>query len=258
MPEPLTGSRAGVGKPRQPARVGGWWTLKSGVPDFLQPAPPVPESMWPARLAIVVIAGLTLALGDHLTLGPPWLFPALEILLLLPLAAWRGQERRRLLRVGHHAMQWSQGLRGLILGLLLVLQLSTLISLVLLILGLLSGRNENGVNLLTGALVIWVTNVLVFSLWYWEVDQGGPLRRTGPGRPLDFLFPQHGNPDLTAPGWRPEYLDYLFLAFTNAAAFSPTDTLPLTRRGKALMTVQAAISMLTVVVVASRAVNILK
>ena len=232
--------------------------LNSSVPEDTRPVPPQPESMWPARLTILSIAGLTLLLGDHLTLGPHWVFPLLEVLLLVPLAALRGRERHRLIHVGHQDMEWSQGLQWLTLGMLLLLQLSNLISLMLLITGLVNGHNENGVNLITGALIVWVTNVLVFSLWYWEVDQGGPLRRTQAGRRLDFMFPQQENPKLAERNWRPEYVDYLFIAFTNAAAFSPTDTLPLTRRAKALMTVQAATSMLTVVVVASRAVNILK
>lgn len=243
-------------------------TLPSRVPEDTgpapvgpapgEPAPVIPESLWPARLAIVGIIGLTLALGDHLTLGPRWFFPLLEFLLLVPLALLRHQERLRLIEVGHQHMEWSQGLRRLTLGMLVVLQLSNLVSLVRLIAGLTTGQNENGVNLLTGALIIWATNVLVFSLWYWELDQGGPLRRGQRGRTLDFLFPQQQNPELAGRHWQPEYLDYLFVAFTNAAAFSPTDTMPLTRRVKALMTLQAATSMLTVVVVASRAVNLLK
>lgn len=113
-------------------------------------------------------------------------------------------------------------------------------------------------TLLAGALNIWATNVLVFSLWYWEMDQGGPLRRGQEGQFPDFQFPQSLPNPLAPANWRPEYLDYLFIAFTNAAAFSPTDAMPLTRRAKALMTFQAATSMLTVVLVASRAVNILK
>ena len=102
------------------------------------------------------------------------------------------------------------------------------------------------------------TCALPISLWYWELDQGGPLGRGDPGAPLDFLFPQRTAPGLAPLDWRPEYLNYLFVAFTNSSAFSPTDTLPLTRRAKGLMTVQAPTSMLTVVLVASRAVNILK
>lgn len=147
--------------------------------------------------------------------------------------------------------------RWLALVLIGLLQFTNLASLMLLIQSLLSGQGTSGVNLLAGALNIWVTNVLVFSLWYWELDQGGPLFRSRVGQPLDFLFPQT-NAALLAPAWRPEYLDYLFVAFTNAAAFSPTDTMPLTRRAKLLLTIQAAISMLTMVLVASRAVNILK
>ncbi|GMA15122.1 DUF1345 domain-containing protein (plasmid) [Deinococcus metallilatus] len=223
------------------------------LPD--SPAPP--ESLWPARLVIVAVIGLNLALSEQLTFGPTWLLPSLELLLLLPLSFLRGRERWRVHRLGQPPVALFRLTRWLALGLIGLLHFTNLASLVLLILSLLSGQGTSGVNLLAGALNIWVTNVLVFSLWYWELDQGGPLFRRRCGQPLDFLFPQTNAPAL-APAWRPEYLDYLFVAFTNAAAFSPTDTMPLTRRIKLLMTIQSATSMLTVVLVASRAVNILK
>ncbi|MEW6420774.1 MAG: hypothetical protein AB1511_03460 [Deinococcota bacterium] len=218
---------------------------------------PRPESLWPARLAIIAVIGLNVALSDELTFGPTWLLPGLELLLLLPISLLRSREHARAHRLGLSAADLPRLTRRLALVLIGLLHFSNLASLVLLIQSLLSGQGASGSTLLAGALNIWSTNVLVFSLWYWELDQGGPLFRHRCGQPLDFLFPQTNAPAL-APHWRPEYLDYLFVAFTNAAAFSPTDTLPLTRRIKGLMTVQAATSMLTVVLVASRAVNILK
>lgn len=217
-----------------------------------------PESLWPARLAILSVIGLNFALSEHLSLGPSWLLPTLEALTLIPLVIVRGQERRRLIHLGQTEMAWTQGSRTLAVLMIGLLHLTNLASLVLLVLSLMRGSNASGVTLLAGALNIWATNVLVFSLWYWELDQGGPLRRGEPGQTLDFAFPQTTTPNLAPANWRPEFLDYLFVAFTNAAAFSPTDTMPLTRRAKALMTFQAATSMLTVVLVASRAVNILK
>jgi uncharacterized membrane protein len=100
--------------------------------------------------------------------------------------------------------------------------------------------------------------VIVFALWYWELDRGGPQRRRQPDHPApDFLFPQQSGPDVGPPGWSPSFIDYLFVAFTNATAFSPTDTLPLTRRVKVLMMVEAFTSLLMVAVLAARAVNIL-
>lgn len=226
----------------------------------VSPAPvqAAPESLWPARLAILAIIGLNLLLSEYLTLGPRWLLPALELGLLMPLSVVGSQERRRLLRAGHQQMDWSQGRRGLTVSLIALLHLTNLSSLTLLIVSLLRGSSASGATLLAETLNIWMTNVFVFSLWSWEMDQGGPLRRGQDGKPADFLFPQAANPAHAAPGWRPESLDYLFVAFTNAAAFSPTDTMPLSWRAKALMLVQPSTSILTVVLVASRAVSVLK
>ncbi len=214
----------------------------------------MPESLWPTRLAVVAVIGLNLPLSEQLTFGPTWLLPALETL-LLPLSLLRGRARHRLVHLGRRAVDMDS---ARLVRTLAVLHLGNLASLTLLVLGLLGGGGPGATALLAGALSIWVTNVLVFSLWYWELDQGGPLGRGDPGAPLDFLFPQRTAPGLAPLDWRPEYLNYLFVAFTNSSAFSPTDTLPLTRRAKGLMTVQAPTSMLTVVLVASRAVNILK
>lgn len=217
-----------------------------------------PESLWPARIVILAVIALNLTLSEHLTLGPSWLLPTLEGLMLIPLVIVRGNERRRLIRVGHQEMDWTQGSQALATFMVALMHATNLASLGLLVWDLMKGSSASGVTLLAGALNIWVTNVLVFSLWYWEMDLGGPLRRGQEGQFPDFQFPQSLPTPLSPANWRPEYLDYLFVAFTNAAAFSPTDTLPLTRRAKALMTFQAATSMLTVVLVASRAVNILK
>ena len=114
------------------------------------------------------------------------------------------------------------------------------------------------VSLLTSSFTIWITNVLTFSLLYWQIDAGGPARlaRSMAGRP-DWLFPQASAPELAAPDWRPLYVDYLSLAFNTAAAFSPTDVLPLTRRAKGLMMIESAIALLTLVLVAARAVNVI-
>jgi uncharacterized membrane protein len=106
---------------------------------------------------------------------------------------------------------------------------------------------------------MWVVNVLLFGLWYWQLDGGGPIaRRTCEPADRDFLFPQHTDPALLEHGWRPMFLDYLYVSFTNAAAFSPTDTLPLSRWAKMLMLVQSAISLTLAVMVVARAVNILR
>jgi uncharacterized membrane protein len=104
---------------------------------------------------------------------------------------------------------------------------------------------------------IWVTNIVVFSIWYWELDRGGPgARAQGERDRADFLFPQMTIDDM-AHDWEPEYLDYLYVAFTNATAFSPTDTLPLSRWSKMAMMLQSAVSLAVGALIVARAVNIL-
>ena len=107
---------------------------------------------------------------------------------------------------------------------------------------------------------MWATNVIVFALWYWELDGGGPVRRAegeAPEKNRDFAFIQMTDPEVRARGWHPHFVDYLYVAFTNASAFSPTDTMPLTRRAKLLMALQSGLSIVTLLLVAARAVNIL-
>jgi hypothetical protein len=122
----------------------------------------------------------------------------------------------------------------------------------------LSGKAETGHTLLLDAVNIWVTNVIVFALWFWGLDGGGPAARHAAGKPaFEFLFPQATiDREGTAP-FAPGFVDYLFLSFTNATAFSPTDTMPLSQRAKLLMMAEAMISLLTIAFVAARAVNIL-
>ena len=121
-----------------------------------------------------------------------------------------------------------------------------------------STQNLGGGELLLTAFVIWITNVIVFGIWYWEIDLGGPVARCMSEREHpDFQFPQDENPGLKRPGWRPKLWDYLYVSLTNSIAFSPTDAMPLTRHAKALMGLESAISVVTVLLVAARAVNVL-
>ena len=144
----------------------------------------------------------------------------------------------------------------ILLGILSVANAFILLSLVA---SLVNGGVHSGGQLLFEAVVVWGTNVIAFGLWFWGVDQGGPVRRHEPDPPPhDFQFPQLENPQLAPPGWYPKLFDYLYISFTNAIAFSPTDAMPLTRRAKALMLVESAISAVTVLLVAARAVNIFK
>jgi len=112
--------------------------------------------------------------------------------------------------------------------------------------------------LLLDALNVWATNVIVFALWYWQLDSGGPQARRAATGPPDFLFPQIATPEFAPPNWQPQFLDYLYLSFTNSTAFSPTDTMPLSRWAKMLMLVQSAVSLTLGLMVVARAVNILR
>lgn len=210
------------------------------------------EPYWPAACAVLVAMGLHLILPEPLTLGPAWLVPALEALVLVPLAVavpHRHPDERRWARPA------ALSLNGLV-------SLANAMALQRLVVRLLAapgtGDGTTGRELLLSALVIWFTNVLIFALWYWELDGGGPGARRGEARPLpEFLFPQLDNPSIAPPGWTPRFVDYLYVSVTNVTAFSPTDTMPLTHTAKVLMALQALVSMLIVGLVVARAVNVL-
>jgi hypothetical protein len=124
---------------------------------------------------------------------------------------------------------------------------------------LVSGHETSGSHLLLKGAAVWLTNVILFGLWFWLFDRGGPASRVGPVPPLpDFEFPQMENPDLAAPNWRPHFVDYMYVSFTNSIAFSPTDAMPLNRWAKLLMLLEASLSALVILLVAARAVNIFK
>ena len=220
-------------------------------------APAHGEPRWPASLAVLAALALYITLPDRFQLpfGPHslwpierWLTPILEMALLLPLSL-RAPRRYR------NEPKWA---RIAAVALIAVVNLSNVISLGLLVDSLLHGSKASGSQLFFAAIDIWLTNVLVFALWYWELDRGGPDERSSPQhREPDFLFPQMSTPGCAPQGWRPHFIDYLYVSFTNATAFSPTDTMPLTRWAKLLMLVQSLASLLTIAMVAARAVKIL-
>jgi len=149
--------------------------------------------------------------------------------------------------------------RWLALSLIAIVSAANSASIILLVHLLVNGAHANAPTLLRAAVHMWVVNVLLFGLWYWELDGGGPMSRPScTPDAWDFLFPQQTEPRLSETGWRPLFLDYLYVSFTNAAAFSPTDTMPLSRWAKMLMLAQSAISLSLAVMVVARAVNILK
>jgi uncharacterized membrane protein len=154
----------------------------------------------------------------------------------------------------------SRAIRLLGLTFAALLSLANTWSVAQLITGLVNGTEGKtaGPLLVTGG-AIWLTNIIVFALWYWEFDRGGPVSRANGDRMYpDFMFAQMTSPQLAPPDWEPAFSDYLYLSFTNAAAFSPTDVLPLSRWAKMGMTAQAIVSVVTVALVVARAVNILK
>ena len=214
---------------------------------------------WLACGAIVVVAILQFFLINDLSLGPRWLAPAAEIALLIPLAALfrvRQKHVKRAVAAGKIIDQQWRIIRYLALGLITVMMVMNFIALAELLRALLAGRVENGTTLLIDAVIIWMINIIVFALWFWGLDGGGPAVRHAQQKPtFEFLFPQALVKDAAL--FLPGFVDYLFLSFTNATAFSPTDTMPLSQRAKLLMMAEAMISLLTIAFVAARAVNIL-
>ena len=199
---------------------------------------------WAAVIGALAIGVLYLALPGHLTFGPSWIPLALEILLFIPLIfSWA---TRRPLK--------QRTIRLLALLLLGVVTTGLAISITLLVITLPTNRQAS--TLLSSAALLWCSNILVFALWYWEIDCGGPHQRFhSDHQAVDLMFPQQIDGNKT--GWAPQFVDYLFVAFTGATALSPTDTYPLTRKAKALMMIEAMLSIIIIILLAARAVNIL-
>ena len=204
------------------------------------------DPFWPAQAAIAVAIGLSFTLSDRLTLGPRVVLPAVEAALLLVLV-WV---------VPRRATRHDRRRRAFALAVIGLVSLTTIVSLARLIHYLVAGGQVGGERLIESGAVLWLTNVLLFAVWYWEFDGGGPVTRMlHPGYP-DFLFPQMDSSHAPA-NWRPGFVDYLYTSLTNSMAFSPTDTLPLTGSAKVLMGVQSLTALMTIGLVVARAVNIL-
>lgn len=208
------------------------------------------EPRWPALIALLAVGGLHLSLPSELTVGPDWLLLAVVAVLSVPAV------------VTHRIRQFAA---NQILGYALssVVTLGLIGSLALLVHAL-PQHKQAPIELLRSAASLWITNILVFASWYWRLDGGGPHKRMLREVHSDgaFLFPQmtlqHGLKSKTeAGGWRPNFIDYLFIAFNTSTALSPTDTAVLSRWAKGLMMVQSLISLTTIVLLAARAVNIL-
>ncbi len=219
--------------------------------SLAKPPRPIGEPRWPPLVALLLFLGLNIGLriwlpGDRV-FAVPWLMPLLEVLLIVVLlAADPGsvvKRRRRLHRIS--------------LALVSLLVVGALWATTLLIYDLITGAkvSEDPGTLLAAGALAWLGNNLAFALFYWLMDSGGPIARAEHPAPVDFAFTQHMSPELAPAGWRPVFLDYLHLGFTNATAFSPTDVMPLTHRAKYAMLVQATIALALFALIVARAVN---
>jgi hypothetical protein len=209
----------------------------------------VGESRWPMAGAVLAAMVLTILLPDEMRLGPQWVLPLIEgALLVAVIAGDPGKINRR-----------SRWLRVLSIVLVSVLVLGALWATVQLIDDLIHGGavTNSASELLEAGTIVWVSNNIAFALLYWELDGGGAAARAHrlPSH-YGFAFPQQLNPRIASPDWRPRFIDYLYLGFTNATAFSPTDAMPLAPWAKIAMAVQALVSLGILGLVIARAVNV--
>ncbi len=212
------------------------------------------STFWPAAAALTA-AGLYATMPLRFVSGSAgyvsvvrWVVPIFTVALVIPLV----------LTSPHHRVAQSLGRRRVAIAVIAVITAANAISILLLVHLIVTGHKVQAHELIRAAIHIWSVNVIVFALWFWQFDAGGPAARLAdPEKPRDFLYPQMESPRFASPGWRPEFLDYLYVSFTNALAFSPTDAMPLSRWAKMLMLVEAGASVLLLVMVAARAVNVL-
>jgi uncharacterized membrane protein len=203
---------------------------------------------WAPQLLVAAAIVLQFVLPEKLTIGPSWLLPGVEALLLIGL----------IFSSPHRAVRHSPLRRHIAIALIALVSAVNVFSLFLLTHYLLHGHLKNGPALMFSGVALWSTNVLLFALWYYELDRGGPLaRRLGETYEPDFLFATMTTEgEQYHPGWKPGMSDYLYLSLTNASAFSPTDTMPLTAAAKWLMATQSLVSLWIVILIVARAVNI--
>jgi uncharacterized membrane protein len=209
------------------------------------------ESRWPPALALSLFFALNIVvrvwLPNESAVRLSWLVPAIECVLLLILVfgdPTRDERRRR----------W---VRPAVVALVVVLVIGALWATILLVYDIVHGSavTSSPTRLLATGALVWLGNNLAFALLYWMIDTGGPVARITAAAPVDFAFTQQMSPELAPEGWRPRFLDYLHLGFTNATAFSPTDVMPLTLRAKYTMLVQSTVALALFALIVARAVN---
>jgi len=209
------------------------------------------ESRWPPAGALIVFIAFTVAvrlwLPSESAIRLRWLVPSLELALLLAIVAGHPA------RLARHAHL----VRRIAVGIVILLVAAALWATATLVYDLIHGSGVSNYpsKLLAAGALVWVGNNLSFAMLYWLMDGGGPIARFHNPKPVDFAFTQQLSPELAPPGWRPVFLDYLHLGFTNATAFSPTDVMPLTLRAKYVMLVQATVALALFGLVVARAVN---
>jgi uncharacterized membrane protein len=211
----------------------------------------LPERRWPMAVAVLVAIGLQVITPHTGRLVFWWVFPVLEVAALVAV----------MIRDPGRIDRRTRQARRATLGLIVLLTAGTLGGLVVLMLDIVDKNYAPQVGataLLGRGAALWVTNVVVFSLWFWELDRGGAAERAAVSNiPPSFGFPEEAMPELAPQGWMPRYVDYLYLSFTNATAFSPTDTLPVQTWAKMTMMGESVISLLTAILVIARAINVL-
>jgi len=208
------------------------------------------EPRWPVALAILALVLLLGILPERVRFVPQWVVYFAGLIALAPIAAVAATKEALWLRVERFVMFVAFALAA-------AATVANLFNLVAVMIE--RPKDINGVQLLSSSIGVWVTNVIMFSLLYWQIDRDGPEARLNPHETKpDWLFPQETAPSAdVAPGWHPTFVDYLYLGFSTATAFSTTDAMPLTARAKLLMMAEASFSLTTIAVVASRAINIL-
>lgn len=221
------------------------------LPAWLRPGNP--ENRWPVLIALVTAMGLQLSVSRQHIVFPRWPLISLEALLLVVLVVINPTHLTRSTAVEKSASK----------VLLAAITLDNVASAAVLDYQILTGKVSNDPAVLLGSGgAIFLTNIIAFGIWYWDIDRGGPFARAGllPNdevRYPDFMFPQTENPQIAPKDWAPRFLDYLYVSFTNVVAFSPTDTMPLTRTAKTLMALQSTVAVSTLALVIARAVNVL-